>query len=70
MTPISQLASGPTDTNNGVMPIQFRKLAAFSLGLFGFYWALAPSAYGETRLISGDYLIKTWDAEDNLSGST
>lgn len=40
------------------------------LSLWFILLGLSPGAASETRPVSDDYLIRTWDAEDNLSGST
>lgn len=45
-------------------------LAKWALYLFGIFLTLPLSAVGETGPGPGDYLIKTWNAEDSLSGST
>ncbi len=49
---------------------RIRLLAVYGLI---FYWATlgqATRSLGDTRLVSDDYLIKTWDSDDNLAGST
>ncbi len=43
---------------------------AFGLSLFRGLPGFESEGYCETRLVSDDYLIKTWDSDDNLSGST
>ena len=56
------------------MPLSARNriwsLTVCSLGLCGMLCASPQSEASETRPVSDDYLVRTWDTEDNLSGST
>jgi signal transduction histidine kinase/ligand-binding sensor domain-containing protein len=45
-------------------------LTGFGLGIYVLFFAFLFKAASETPAVSDDYLIKTWDTEENLSGST
>ncbi len=49
---------------------RIRLLAVYGLMFCGALLGQATRCIGDTRLVSDDYLIKTWDSDDNLSGST
>ncbi|HEV2319262.1 MAG TPA: two-component regulator propeller domain-containing protein, partial [Verrucomicrobiae bacterium] len=71
------LALPATFTDNGHMP-RIRALTArpgclwlvCGFGVFISLLGFSPTAASETRLDSDDYLVKSWDTQDNLSGST
>ena len=44
--------------------------AVYSLSFCGLLFGLPSTGMSETRQVFEDYLIKTWDSEDSLSGST
>src|SRR5215469_7759086 len=71
---MSHLALISAITDNSHMPLSARNriwlLTVCSLGLCGMLRASPPPDASEIQPVSDDYLVRTWDTEDNLSGST